>query len=197
MAYQYDQLLAAGYNSDDIYYHAKNLADDEHDNIFYQAYRVAVDNNASSTIAHSFADTIEDIYDNGYYYSDSDLRKFKEQYSEVWQREFYYTLQLEDWAKQGEPISTLNKNNLRKSLGLAPIDELLTYEDEEYLRIKRELIESGVNEFLADQKAYKAVFEPNTPERPKRSAAEQFKQDIVDMLYHNQEYYQDYLDGEL
>ena len=195
VAYQYDQLLASGCKSDEIYNYAKDLANENHDNMFYRAYMVAIENNASSTVAYGFAHIIEDFSINDCLLLERG--EFTKKYKKVWQREFYYTVLLEDLAKQGEPISTINKNSYREQLGLAPVEEPLTYEDEEYLRINRELIESGVNEFSTERKAYEAVFEPNMPERTKRSAGEQFKQDIINTMFPNQEDYQDYLDGEI
>lgn len=194
--YQYNQLLESGCKSDEIYNYAEDLAEDRYD-IYYRAYRIAINNEASSLVARCFADKIEELYVNGYL--PIETRSFCKEFKETWQREFYYTLEMEDVAQNGEHWSVLDKNRLRTMLGLPPIDEPLTFEDKEYLRIKQDLMANGMNEISADRKACKAVYEKETiSTKPLPiSKSERIKQDIGKILFPNEEDYKDYLDGEI
>ena len=152
---QYNQLLESGCKSDELYNYAKDLAEDRYD-IYYRAYRIAINNEASSLVARSFADKIEELQVNGYLITDT--RLFCMEFKEVWQREFYYTLVMEDVNKRGERWGIVDKNLLRASNGLSPLDEPLTAEDKEYLRIKQDLMANGMNEVSADRKARRQVY---------------------------------------
>ena len=196
VAYQYDRLLESGCKSDELYNYAKDLAEDRYD-IYYRAYRIAINNEASSLVARSFADKIAELQVNGYLITDT--RSFCMEFKKVWQREFYYTLVMEDANKRGERWLIVDKNLLRTSLGLSSLVEPLTAEDKEYLRIKQDLMANGMNEISADRKAHEVPFCTNTPVHPTRSisASEQLKLDMDHMMYPNEEDYQDYIDGEI
>lgn len=152
---QYNQLMESGCKSDELYNYAKDLAENRYD-IYYRAYRIAINNEASSLVARSFAEKIEELYVNGYLLLET--RSFCNEFKEIWQREFYYALVMEDVAQKNEHWSVLDKNRLRTMLGLPSIDEPLTAEDKEYLRIKQDLMANGMNEVSADRKAHRQVF---------------------------------------
>lgn len=174
----YDQFIELGCDHDEIYNYAKDLAEDHHE-IFYRAYMVAVEHKATATDSYSFANKVEEIQGNGLLPLES--KKFCQEFNEVWQREFYHTLMVEECVEKGEPIGVVCKNQLRESLGLPPLNEALTHEDEEYLRIKKELIESGVNEVSADRKAYEIAFGTNSEEDSilHNAESEPLKDDII------------------
>lgn len=192
----YDQFIKLGCDHDDIYNYAKDLAEDRYD-IYYQAYNTAINNGAPSKVARSFADKIEELQVNGYLILET--RSFCKEFKEAWQREFYYALTIEDVSKSGERWGVVDKNRLRTSLGLPPLDEPLTAEDKEYLRIKQNLMANGMNEISADRKAYKAVYEQESASSKPQpiSEANRIKQDMDHMMFPNDEDYQDYLDGEI
>lgn len=196
VAYQYDQLLKIGCKSDELYNYAQDLAKDRN-GIYYQAYKIAINNEASSFVAYSFADKIEELHVNGYLLLDT--RSFCNEFKEIWQREFYYALVMEDVAHKNEHWSVFDKNRLRAMLGLPSIDEPLTIEDKEYLRIQQDLMANGMNEITADRKIHKAVYEREESSLKLRpiSESERIKQDMGHMMYPNEEDYQDYLDGEI
>lgn len=189
---QYNQLLESSCKSDELYNYAKDLAEDRYD-IYYRAYRIAINNEASSLVARSFAEKIEELQVNGYLFIET--RSFSMESKEVWQREFYYNIIMEDVNKRAERWSVVDKNRLRTSLGLPPLDEPLTVEDTEYLRIRQDLMANGMNEISADRKAYKAVYEQDAASSKPQpiSEAERIKQDTDHILFSNKE---DYLDGE-
>lgn len=155
VAYQYDQLLKSGCQSNEIYDYAKNLAEDRYD-IYYQAYRTAINNESSSLVAYNFANKIEKLQVNGYL--PIETRSFCNEFKETWQREFYYTLVMEDVNKRGERWGIVDKKLLRTSLGLSSLDDSLTAENKEHLRIKQDLMANGMNEVSADRKAHRQVF---------------------------------------
>ena len=194
VAYQHDRLLKSGCQSDEIYNYAKDLAEDRYD-IYYRAYNTAIINGATSLMARRFSDKIEGLQVNGYLILET--RSFCKEFKEVWQREFYYTLTMEDVNQNGERWGVVDKNRLRTSLGLPPLDEPLTAEDKEYLRIKQDLMANGMNEISADRKAHDAVYKPEESSLKPRpmSESERIKHDMGHILFPNEEDYQDYLDG--
>ncbi len=190
---QYDRLRNTVTDTDELYRHAINLVDGDHDKSFYKAYEAALKNGASAGDAWRFADSIEEIFVNGYFYTE--VSDFMKRYNAVWQRELYFALLVD---AEGN-MSSLCKSNWRKRLKLPPVNEPLTPEDEEFVRIKREILAQGVDEYTAEMKACKAAY--GYPAGQTRNCNEskqrQLNHDIANMMFPNEEDYQDYLDGEL
>jgi len=190
----YERFIKLGRDRDEIYNYARDLTEDpDRATLYIAAYNDAICNVASSNVARSFADKIEELKVNGTLLLDS--RAFCEKFKETWQREFYYDIIMERVYLRDEDWSVVDKNRLRTSLGLPPLDEPLTVEDTEYLRIRQDLMANGMNEISDDRKAYKAVYEQDAASSKPQpiSEAERIKQDTDHMLFSNKE---DYLDGE-
>lgn len=192
----YDQFIKLGCDHDEIYNYAKDLAEDHYE-IFHRAYMAAIEHKATAKDSYRFADKVEEIQVNGLL--PLEFKEFCKEFKEVWQREFYYTLMVEACTEKGEHIGVVCKNQLRESLGLPPLNETLTYEDEEYLRIKKELTESGVNEVSADRKAYDIAFGTNSeaPSIRRNNEEAQLNESNTRTMFPNDEDYQDYIDGEI
>lgn len=190
VVYQYDRLLEAGCKSDEIYNYAQDLAEDHYD-IYYRVYKTAIENGASSKEAYDIATKLEGLQVNGYLILET--KSFCKEFNKTWQRELYYSLIMEKAAEDDEHWSVIDRNLCRENLGLPPLTEPLTAADEEFLRVKKALIEGGMNEVYADRKSHTDVYckLETAPKARPLSETERFKQDITKMMYTNEEDYQD------
>lgn len=182
----YDTLIKDGYNQEDAFYYALGLSDD-HYPVFYEVYRKAMRHVEKRYDAWSLADFCEDAVVNGTLH---EVRKFKEGFPETWQREIYAGLLVKDMLKSEGAISVLHENAIRKDLDLKPVDKSLTWEDEEFLCLKNEYIESGLNEFIAEQRAYKEVYENDsdiTIGGINHKHANDFKREMLEMMFPNED----------
>lgn len=190
LAYHYNNLEAAGCKSYELYEHAFNLADEDRDkeDIFYKAYLMAIEKGASPKDSLKFADKLYAIELNGNDDVTDTIKSFIKHFTEPWQREYYYSLLEKYWEKNEERISTLHKNEYRMILGLPPVKDTLTYNDEEYLRIKKELMEQGMPERLADEKAYKAAYECEEDTAMRlQSHNNRFDREMLEIMYPNED----------
>lgn len=116
------------------------------------------------------------------------MEHFKREFTETWQREIYAGLLVKEIIKSEGSISTLLENDIRKSLGLNPIEKPLTWEDEEFLRRKKEYIRSGFNEYVAEQRAYKEAYEIDSYialDRISNNSAHDFNREMLEIMFPN------------
>lgn len=67
-------------------------------------------------------------------------------------------------------------------------DKPLTWEDEEFLRLKKEYIKSGLNEFAAEQRAYKEAYENDSDielDSIRNNRSHDLKRDMLEMMFPN------------
>lgn len=150
-------LVAEGFDLKTAMEHVDNLSTLEESVVFHDIYREAMKHNAAPSSAYRLARLCENEVVNGTLGLDN--HTFKKEFTEPWQREIYAGLLVKDMLKSEGAISVLHENAIRKDLDLKPVDKSLTWEDEEFLRLKNEYIESGLDESTAKQRAYKEVYE--------------------------------------
>ena len=181
----YEGLMNEGYDKDEAFEYAMDLTD-EHYQVFYDVYREAMRHGEKQYDAWSLADFCEGAVVNAQLILE--INHFKKEFSESWQREIYAGLVIKDRIHDEGSISTLHENEIRNSLDLSPIDKPLTWEDEEFLRLKKEYIKSGLNEIAAEQRAYKEAYENDSDielDSIRNNRSHDIKRDILEMMFPN------------
>lgn len=179
----HEKLLSEGYDDEDAFGYALDLFD-EHYPVFNEIYREAMRHGSKRYDAWALADFCENAVVNGWLLLEKE--NFKNKFTESWQREIYAGLCVKDIIKSEDSISTLHENDIRKSLGLGPVDKPLTLEDEEFLRRKKEYVESGITELVAEQRAYKEVYEnysDTATDRFSNNRAHDVNREMLEMMF--------------
>ena len=183
----YLSLIKDGYNEHKTFEYALDLFD-EHYPVFYEVYREAMRHGQEPLDAWSLANFCEEAAVNEIL--SLETIKFKKNFVEPWQREIYAGLLIKDMLESRGSISTLHENDIRKELDLKPVDKSLTWEDEEFLRLKNEYIKKGLNEFVAEQRAYKEVYENDsdiTIDGINHKHANDFNREMLEMMFPNED----------
>ncbi len=181
----YESLISEGYEKEDAFCYALDLSD-EHHPVFYEVYREAIRHGEKQYDAWSLADFCERAAVNGHLFPEINL--FKNKFTEPWQREIYAGLLIKESIQDDGSVSTLHENDIRKLLDLNPIEKPLTWKDEEFLRLKKKYIESGHNEFVAEQRAYKEVYENDcdiATDSFNNNRAHDVKREMLEMMFPN------------
>ena len=181
----YESLISEGYDKEDAFYYTLDLSD-EHYPVFYEVYRKAMRHGEKRYDAWSLADFCEEAAVNEQLFLE--INNFKEEFTEPWQREIYAGLLIQDRIQDGGTISTLHENEIRKSLDLDSVEKPLTWEDEEFLRLKKEYLRSGLNEVVAEQRAYKEVYEKDSDistDGFNNNRPHDIKRDMLEMMFPN------------
>lgn len=180
----HEKLLSEGYYDEDAFGYALDLFD-EHYPVFNEIYREAMRHGSKRYDAWALADFCENAVVNGWLLLEKE--NFKNKFTESWQREIYAGLVIKDWIQDEGSISTLHENEIRKSLDLSPIDKPLAWEDEEFLRLKKEYIKSGLNEFAAEQR-YKDAYGNYSDielDSIRNNRSHDIKRDMLEMMFPN------------
>lgn len=183
----YDNLIKEGYDENVAFDYAEDLSE-EHYPVFYDIYREAMRHGENNIDAWLLADFCEEQVVNGYLYSE--ISHFKEKFNKPWQCEIYAGLIIKDMIESEGSISTLHENEIRTMLDLKPTDKSLTWEDEEFLRLKKEYIEKGLNEVVAEQRAYKEVYENDGDiaiDKISHNHARDFNREMLEMMFPNED----------
>lgn len=181
----YESLV--GDNEEYAFEYALDLFE-EHYPVFYEVYREAMQHGQKPSDAWSLAHFCEEAAVNGIL--SLEATKFKKKFVATWQCEIYARLIIKDIVESEGSISTLHENNIRKILDLKPTNKSLTWEDEEFLRLKNEYIEKGLNEFTAEQRAYKEVYENDndiTIGGINHKRANDFNREMLGMMFPNED----------
>ena len=180
-----ESLISEGYDKEDAFNYTLDLSD-EHYPVFYEVYREAMRHREKPHDALSLADFCEEAAVNKQLFLE--INNFKKKFTLPWQREIYAGLLIKNCKQDEGSISTLHENDIRKSLDLDPIEKTLTWEDEEFLRLKKEYIKSGLNEFVAEQRAYKEVYENDSDielSSIRNNLSYDIKRDMLEMMFPN------------
>ena len=177
-----EQIMAEGYDKETAIQHADNLIGKIDYPIYKSVYKEAMAHGATPDEAHRLADCCENHSVNAYF--DLEWREFMKEFTEPWQREIYARLTIDEIKKSEGGLSTLHENEIRASLGLSPIDKPLTYEDQEFIRLKKKYLDNGQNEYLAEKRAYEEVYgdDINSP-LPHGNRARDFNREILHSMF--------------
>lgn len=177
-----EQIMADGYDKGSAIRHADNLIDKVDYPVYMTVYKESMGHGATPDEAHRLADCCEHNSVNGYLLLER--REFMKEFTEPWQREIYARLTIDEIKKSEGGLSTLHENEIRASLGLSPIDKPLTYEDQEFIRLKKKYLDNGQNEYLAEKRAYEEVYgdDINSP-LPHGNRARDFNREILHSMF--------------
>lgn len=177
-----EQIMADGYDEENAIRHADNLIDKIDCPVYMMVYKDSMSHGATPDEADRFADCCESYSVNEYFVLER--REFMKKFTEPWQREIYARLLIDEVKKSDGEISTFHENEIRASLGLSRIDKPLTYEDQEFIRLTKEYIDNGLNEYLAKKRAYEEVYGDgiNSP-LPNRNRARDVNREILQSLF--------------
>ena len=176
----YESILNEGFDKKAAIEHSENLLYSQYPEYFNKFYREAMNHHETPKNAFNLADFCTGAIVNGR----PEMHDFKKRFTEPWQREIFARIIIDDAIKSDGEISTLYENDIRSSLDLCPINKPLSHEEQEFIRLKAKYIDNGLNEYLAEQRAYKEVYESDYDvNTPTGNRSRDFNHDMLQMMY--------------
>lgn len=180
----YESILNEGFDKKTALEHAENMLYSQYPEYFNKIYREAMSRHETPSAAFDLADFCTGAIVNGRQILE--INDFKKHFTEPWQRELFARIVIDDVIKTDGGISTLHENDIRTSLDLCPINKPLSHEDQEFIRLKAKYIDDGLNEYLAEQRAYKEVYESDCDVyTPADNRNRDFNHDMLQMMFPN------------